>query len=166
LVESTDLGDGSTLTRVDATKSDLWVYLDLETGAEAFPAVPGTSPAWDLGFPRFKIKTNGGVNGEGGMEGVALPGASFDQLTQAPASGYVVDQEDSADEGTDPDYVFLAGPGWYTYDLGAHTVRVRDIVYVVKTVEANFYKVQMTAYYDDAGTGGFPAFRWAQVARP
>src|SRR5687767_6546539 len=84
-VESTDGGDGSTHTRIDATKSDLWVYLDLETNAEVFPAVPGTSAAWDLGFQRFKIITNGGISGTGGMEVAALPGASFDEMTDAPA---------------------------------------------------------------------------------
>jgi heme-binding HmuY-like protein len=166
-VESTDQGGGTTLTRIDATKNDLWVYLDLETGAEVFPAAPGSSLAWDLGFQRFKIRTNSGTSGTGGMETAPLPGASFDELTKAPASGYVVDQEeDSADEGTDPDYAFLLDPAWYLYDLGVHAVKARDIVYVVKTVESGFYKVQMTGYYDDAGTGGYPTFRWAPVAPP
>jgi len=165
-VESMDGGDGSIHTRIDATKSDLWVYLDLETNAEVFPAVPGTSTAWDLGFQRFKIITNGGISGAGGMEVAALPGASFDEMTHAPPSGYLVDQPDSADEDPDPDYAFLANGAWYTYNLSTHTVQVRDIVYVVKTVESGFFKLQLTDYYDDAGTGGHPAFRWAPVQAP
>jgi len=165
-VQSEDGGDGSIHTRIDATRTDLWVYLDLETDAEVFPAVPGTSTAWDLGFQRFKIKTNGGVSGTGGTEGVALPGQDFDALSQAPASGYVVDQDSTADNGSDPSYVFLAGPGWYSYNLFDHGLKPRDTVYVVKTVEGGFFKVQLTGYYDDAGTGGYPAFRWAPVAPP
>src|ERR1043165_86485 len=117
-VQSVDGEDGFTHTRIDATKSDLWIYLDLETDTEVFPAAPGTSSAWDLGFQRFKIKTNSGVNGGGGMEGLALPEQDFEALTKAPASGYITDQEDSSDEGTDPDYVFLAGTGWGRYSLG------------------------------------------------
>lgn len=165
-IVSMDLGDGSTQTRIDASRSDNWIFLDMETRAEVFPAFPGTSPDWDLGFQRFKIKTNSGISGGGGMEVAPLEGQDFDALAQAPAGGYLVDKDDSADIDTDPDTAFLAPPCWYSYNLAEHTVRAKPIVYVVKTVEGSFFKVQMLGYYDDHGTGGYPTFRWAPVSAP
>jgi hypothetical protein len=157
--------DGVTSTRVDSQSSELWVYFDLDSGTEAVVGDPRTSPAWDLGFQRFLIKTNGGVSGTAGVEVAVLPGADFDALTRAPSSGYIVDQNDSSDEGDSPDFAFLAGDPWYVYDPMYHTLTPRDVVYVVRTSTA-YFKVQLTGYYDGAGTGGFPTFRWAPVEAP
>jgi hypothetical protein len=157
--------NGITITRVDAESSERWVYFDLDTAAEVVTATPETTPEWDLGFQRFQIKTNGGVSGSGGVEVAVLPNADFEMLTRAPSSGYIVDQNDSSDEGDDPDYAFLAGDPWYVYNPMYHTLSPREVVYVVRTASA-YFKVEMTGYYDMAGTGGFPTFRWAPIEPP
>jgi hypothetical protein len=165
-ITNTDNGGGVTTTRVDATTNDLWVYFDFESNTEVAPSSPESSGDWDLSFQRFKIKSNSGISGTGSMGVAVLPGANFDTLTKAPASGYLTDQADSADEGSDPDLAFLSGDGWYSYNPSDHTLSPREIVYVVRTVEGQHFKVKMTGYYDDAGTAGYPTFKWAAIAAP
>ncbi|RMH39585.1 MAG: hypothetical protein D6689_16075 [Deltaproteobacteria bacterium] len=165
-IAHTDNGDGTTTTRVDASREGVWVYLDLETKAEVDPATPDDSDDWDLAFQRFKIKSNGGASGTGGVEVAVLPDADFDALSRAPEVGYIVDAPDSDDDDEDPDTAFLGGDGWYDYDPSSHTLSPRDIVYVVRTVEGGYFKLQMLDYYDDAGTSGFPTFRWGPVEPP
>lgn len=36
-------------------------------------------------------------------------------------------------------------------------------VYVVRTPEGNYFKLEMLGYDDDAGTPGFIRFRWAAL---
>lgn len=163
---NTDNADGTTTTRVDANEANVWVYIDLETASEVVPINPGSNAEWDLAFQRFKIKSNGGVSGSGGVEVAVLPDADFDGMSEAPASGYVTDRADSDDEDEDPDTAFLTGDGWYTYNPVDHTLSPRDIVYIVRTVEGGYFKLQMLDYYDDAGTSGFPTFRWGPVDPP
>jgi hypothetical protein len=157
-VTNTDNGDGTTTTVVDATRDADWVYLDLETAAEV-----GEGDDWDLAFQRFKIKLNGGVSGDGGMEVAILPGADFGAMVAAPADGWVTDVADGPDDDADPD---LAFGGWYAYDVATHVLTPNDQVYVVRSGAGGYFKLEMLDYYDDAGTSAFPKFRWGPVEPP
>ena len=165
-IVNTDKGDGTTTTQVDASADDSWVYMDLESKSEVFPENPEGSADWDLAFQRFKIKSNGGVSGTGGVQIAALSNTDFSGLTQAPSSGYMSDQEDSSDLDSDPDYVFLGSDPWFSYSSSDHTLTPRDVIYVLRSVEESYYKIQMVDYYDAAGTSGFPSFNWAEVDAP
>ena len=165
-VQSTDNGDGTFTTTIDASADDQWVYLSLTDGAHVTPADPDDSASWDLAFQRFRVKSNSGISGVAGVEVAPILGADFDALTQAPARGYVVDAVDSDDEDTDADYAFLGPSPWYDYDSEQHTLSPANVVYVVKSVAGSYFKVQMQGYYDAAGTGGYPRFRWGPVEAP
>jgi len=170
-------GEESSAT-IDATDYALWVYLDLESGLIVNTVDPASgellnikAPAenleWDLAFQRFKVKSNCGISGTGDMMGVRLSGVDYATLNQAPAAGYVVDAEDSDDLDTDPDYIFLGDPPWYDYaGAPSHALSPSDAVYVVRSVEGNYFKIQFTAYYDAPGTSGFLAFRWQEISGP
>ncbi|MDD9940965.1 MAG: HmuY family protein, partial [Myxococcales bacterium] len=155
----TTTGDDVRMTVVNASDHDAWIHLDLDRSRQADPENDG----WDLAFSRFKIKSNGGVSGNGSVAATELEGQSFDELEEAPEADYVRDAEDSDDEDEDPDYALA---GWYAYDPSDHSVSPKEIVYVIRSTEGDFFKLEMTDYYDEAGTSGFPAFRWAAVAPP
>lgn len=165
-ITHTDLGNGVTRSSVDATSEEAWVYLDLDTGNEVSPASPELDPDWDIAFQRFQVRSNSGISGPGGVQTAILMEQDFDALTEAPSSGWRIDAEDSDDEGTEPDYVFLQEGHWYGYDLATHTLRPREWVYVVKTGAGAHFKLQFLGYYDDAGTSGIPSFKWAPVGAP
>lgn len=165
-ISSSTQGD-ATLTRVDATDDARWVYFDCDTGAEVSPEDPTNSDAWDLAFQRFRVISNGGVSGTGGVIVAPLPGAAFDDIDEAPTDGWVNDRLDSDDDDdTDRDSAFLGEATWYDYDDGGHTLSPNDVVYVVRATGGAYYKLRFVGYYDDAGTAGYPTFSWARVAAP
>ena len=161
--EHTDNGDGTTTTQVHSTSSTVF-FLDLETRAEVEVTDPTMSTAWDLGFTRYHVLSNGGVSGPGGVEVAPLEPGTFDALIEAPEGGYLTDAED-ADLDGNPDYVISTQAPWWQYDVDTHVISVTGQVYVVKSVEARYYKLELLDYYLD-GESGHPLFRWAEIAPP
>lgn len=157
---------GAVVSLVDASDMMSWVYVQLATGTEVKPQDPLHSSDWDLALQRFQIKVNGGINGQGGVEVALVTNTAFPALTTAPKTGYVTDQTDSADEDTEPDYAFLQTGTWYNYNPMNHVLTPKEQVYVVRSATGSYYKIQMTGYYDQAGSSGFPAFRWQPVTAP
>jgi hypothetical protein len=156
--------DGVVTTVVDATDASVWHALDLETGQEVADGEDG----WDLAFSRFRVRTNGGVSGDGGVQIAALEGQSFDALVRAPAEGWTVDRPDGElDDDAEPDNVFNNGErDWYEYEQETHTLTPRDVTYAIATGDGHFYKLRFDAYYDAAGSPAWVRFRWAQIAPP
>ena len=152
-IQTEDQGDGSFISVVDARDEAAFVYLDFEGKAEV-----AAGDAWDLGFARFNVATH--------VEVAVLMGAAFDEVTAAPADGYVGDAADpeTAMQETMPGFAFDL---WYDYDPATHVLTARDdLVYVVHTPEGNYFKVQMLDYYDEAGSSGHVTLRWAPLAPP
>ncbi len=157
-----DSVDGVTSTLIDATSEEDWVYMDFELCETVSVSTPETDESWDIGIRRFNPKVNGGISGSGGMEVATLLGADFDTVTSAPADGYVTDAEDDDDDGI-PEYAL---GDWFDYNFETHILTPIDAVYVAKTVEGNYVKIQFEDYYDDAGTSGFMLFSWAFIDPP
>lgn len=96
---------------------------------------------WDIGFRATTIIVNGGKDrkGNGGVQ--ILTGTSFDQVKEAPESGY------ATDEGTT-----LAIPStWYNYNAAAKIVTpLAGNVFVIKTGTGKYAKMEILSYYLDA----------------
>ena len=138
------------MATVDGNDNEIWVYLNLETGAEVTPSSPDDDPSWDRSNDsKFERMVESQVR-EAAI--AKLAETDFDSLTVAPAGEYLSDAEDSDDSDADPDYVFLGETPWYDYDLANHTLSPADVVYVVRGVSGDYYKVKMVGYYDEAGT--------------
>lgn len=161
-----ELGEGVWRTTVDASVNEAWVYLDLDARRELPVDEALTTQDWDLAFQRFKIISNGGVSGPGGVAAAALTGTSFEALTRAPESGFQADETDGTDENSDLDSAFLKGEGWYYYDLGKHRLTARETVYVVRTTDGGYFKLKLLGYYDGSGNSGHVSFEWASVTAP
>ncbi len=155
-VEHSELGGGVTLTVVDATDAEAWVYLDLDTRA-----APEPDPGWELGFRRFEIIVNGGISGAEGVEVAILDGAEFEALSAAPDDAvWISDAPDGDDEDEDPDLAFV---DWYDYDIATHVLTPKDRVYLVRGTEGVIFKLQISSYYSEAGSSGYLQFAWAAL---
>ena len=158
--KSAETGDASAVSAgdavIDATSETAWTYLDLETAAVVTPDDPTDSTAWDLGFQRFLVAINGGVSGSGGMEAARLEGVDYNDEVDLPTSGWVTDEPDADDDG-EPE---RALDDWYDYDAAAHALTPKDLLFLLKSVEGDAYKLQFVDYYDDAGTPGYVHVRW------
>jgi hypothetical protein len=148
-----------TLATVDATAEDAMVYVDLDRDAEVAQRAQG----WDLAFQRFQIVTNGGVSGDGDVIVAWSDAQPFDTIAQAPTAGYVVDAPDGDDDDALPD---LALGAWYDYNPADHTLSAKARVYLLRTAQGGWRKLQIERYYDDAGTPAILTLRWAAVAAP
>jgi hypothetical protein len=169
IFSSESLDDGVTSTLIDASNDQIWRYFDLDTSA----GVTEDDASWDLKFCRFKVLSNGGVTGEGGVEVAAIENADFDAFDRAPGAGFGGDRADSVteqdsaegDTNTDPDNAFYSkDQNWYDYNLNNHTLSPHPWVYFVKTTEGAYFKLAFAGYYDKAGTPGWLQFKWAAIA--
>ncbi len=148
--------DGSTLSVVDASNKTSFVYFDLDTGVELEASEAVEAQKWDLSFQRFKISTNGGASGPGGVKTAGLKSATWEGVTAPPADGYQVDTAESI-------FTTFEG-GWYYYDLGQHKLTPRsELIYVVQTTDGAFFKVQMLGYYDVNGSAAKPSLKWVKL---
>lgn len=175
-----------TVTAVVATDKESWVYLDLDTGKEVKVTDPMKNKTWDLAFQRYRIKSNSGISGKGGV-GVAivdrktlkeLAGTNttedFDLLdgptllgkvTKAPKTGYVSDMDDEDGDG-DEDLVFLQEGAWYDYDFGKHILTPKKRVFIVRTTEKKYFKVLLRSYYSSEGYSGTMSFWSSELLAP
>jgi hypothetical protein len=154
-VTTVDRGGGVSDTLVDATSETDWTYLDLDTGRE--DVAPG---AWDLGFRRQWIASNGGVSGGAGVEVAILPGVDFPGVIEPPTTGWAVDAPDGDDANPEPDYVLNT---WYDYNADTHVLSPKPEIYAVRTSGGAVIKLQILAYYDPAGTSAWFLLRWAAL---
>lgn len=159
-VRVVDNGNGTSSLTVDARDMEGWVYIDLAALDLREPADPATSSDWDLGLQRFHYALDGGVSGTGQGALVVMDGAALADVSEAPADGWVTDQPDDAvDEDALPEYAFeTAEGGWYDYDDQSHVLTPKERVYVILGADGTPFAVQIDAYYDDAGSPGWPSF--------
>lgn len=152
--------DGVTETVVDATSDDDWRRFDLDSGK--------ADGAWDLEFRRFVVRTNGGVNGDAGVEVALLSDEDFASVDAAPSDGFAADREDGPeDENTDPDNAFNSGTdNWYEYNVMKHTLTPKKATYVVHSSEGRYFKLAFIDYYDKAGSPAHVRFHWAEIDPP
>lgn len=161
--------EGVMQTHVAATDSFEWVYFDFDTMTAPTVDNPRDSAEWDLAFRRFVVKVNGGVSGSGGVEFAIVEGLTFTALTLPPANGeWLADLPDDAeDTDIDPEFLMATGPtGWFDYNPANHVLTPRDRIYVIRSVEGDYYKLKMITYYDDAGSPAHVRFNWAMLGDP
>ena len=97
---------------------------------------------WDIGLNSTTIIVNGGISGPGSTEAQVLVGL-FDEVTEAPETGYVTDTETSNAIPTGN------GNGWYNYNLNGNNIvsPIPGRVIVLKTNEGNYVKFEILNYY-------------------
>lgn len=159
----------TTLSRKTAYGND-WIYFSLSQGKEVTVSEDShaTDTSWDLAFNRYNIRTNSGKsgNGQGGAYDTGM--TDFDAVSTAPTSGYTVDEDaqitgsftgsgityaESTLNKVLAEAISFAGPP-PTYTPNNH-------VYVVKTADGKYAKLQVEGFYDDEGNSGFMTFKFA-----
>ena len=103
---------------VDATSREAWTYFSFAKGGVVEVADPANSMNWDLGFQRTMVKLNGGVSGPGKGRAVMLTDVEFNEVNEAPASGY------AADSDANLAIVAQSEKGWYIYTRTAKSLGV------------------------------------------
>jgi len=134
--------------KIDATSRDFWTLVDFTTGATYQVKSPEENVKalqndnWDLGFHRTKIISNGGVtNPKGRTAIINLGKVAFDQVREAPLTGYL---QDSRAWGNLSNKAIAS---WYNYRTRTHNIESNKHVYIVKTSLGGHMKMRILNYY-------------------
>lgn len=155
-----------------------WVYLDLDTQQEVYPAAPDNSAEWDIAHNGVEIKINGGVSGSPPQGEVRVyahkvaPGVEYPwlALSGAPPAGEVEYRVDESGGllGMSAQRVFTTFPeadarggllgqegdhGWYhqsaVVEGGVISPR-GNVAYIVRTLECRYVSLRFTDFTDQA----------------
>jgi len=108
------------------------------------PAADSASTEWDLALQGSLLLTNGGTSGPGNGGAQVYEGI-FEEVTEAPASGYAVDAE-----GT-PAITPGSGNGWYNYDFATNLLTpIPGRVLLIRTADGKYVKLRILSYYKGA----------------
>ena len=127
---------------IDAHDEVAWRFFDFD---RASPVVPPDTAGWDLAFRRFTIVA--------AAEIVDLGVVAFEEATEVPATGYV-----ASTFGRDT--LNTAIDRWYSYSVLSHLLEPNGHVYVVRTAESRYAKLELLSYYCPGVVAGCPTFRY------
>jgi hypothetical protein len=169
-------GNGVTLTQVKAVSLENWTDYSFRT-----QSLRDSDLEWEIGFQRFKVRTNGGRTNSAG-DGAACKGNTNDfgqvlATTKAsdigcPHANFEADRVATAEVIGGGGAEFIGSDVFTNFNSGWFTYRLPDLiptldVFVVRSGQGNrYYAVQITDYYSEAGTSGYPTFRWRQIQPP
>jgi hypothetical protein len=110
----------------------------------SFSAADSASANWDIGFRGTTIIVNGGTSGPGDG-GVIVRDGIFEDLADAPATGYAVDSDQGYGVPSG------SGNGWYNYNPAAMVLSpIPGRFLVVRTADGKYAKVRIISYYQGA----------------
>lgn len=133
---------------INAFSNKDWIYFDFSKGA-IVSITDRSSPDWDIGFRRAKIMSNSGESNPDGKGGiVAIENAEFDSIVEAPESGYMADIKKNPLETENP-----ATERWYIYNYMTHELKPKKNIYVIRTAEGKYVKLQILKYYCEGIAG-------------
>lgn len=165
--DTTTTGSGTFTTRVNATASGCWAYIDLKAGG----VETTQSGTWDLRFKRFVIGTNSGTSGSGNggscRVGDGDPATDINDVTVGGCTIEVDSVQSQTGGGGFGTATESASPSlwtWYNYNGTTHVLTPYPIGYLIQGSDGvSNFAVEITDYYDNANTSGFPTFIWKEL---
>ena len=154
-------GNEAKEVQLDATGD--WKYFSLKNG-EVTPATPANDLSWDIAFKGYYVRLNGGTSGKGKAEVVKVEETDFAKVTEAPKAGFAKDAQGKMNEGNYPNITKVdasfsqymsGGFGTKTGIIGLDPTKAPKVftptnyIYVLKTADGTYAKVQVTDYYKD-----------------
>lgn len=167
---------GSEAKEVQLNATGDWKYFSLKNG-EVTPNNPAEDLSWDIAFKGYYVRLNGGTSGKGKAEVVKVEGTDFAKVTEAPKAGFAKDAQGKMNEGNYPNITKVdasfsqymsGGFGTKTGIIGLDPTKAPKVyvptnyIYVLKTADGTYAKVQVTDYYKDNADvlGGTPKLKY------
>lgn len=141
---------------LDARSKEKWQYVRFSAGGVVTVA-GSVLPDWDVAFRRFQVVTNSGATNPAGRAGVRDMGpAPYETVREAPEKGYLVDVQSG-------DRIQTENPAlkrWYEYDYAVHRLKPKPNVYVIRTADGRYAKIQVLSYYGPQKEAGWVTLRF------
>jgi hypothetical protein len=157
---------------INSTNSTAWKYFSFTTNDTVTVTDPANSTAWDLAFQRYRIKTNGGLsgNGSGSAANSYKKGQSgFDALVSVPDTTTFV-KDASISIAVQQGYAtYVVNPSlytWFSLEFTASGTQIvpTDDIYIVKTASGKYAKVWFKSYYSATNLSGYVTFQYKYQA--
>ena len=134
---------------INASSLKNWIYFDFSKGA-VVNISDRVSSDWDIGFRRAKIISNSGASNPDGRGGIAaIENVELESVIEAPESGYMTDISKNALETENP------AIKWYFYNYMTHELKPKKNVYIVRTADGKYAKMQIIKFYCEGLAGCF-----------
>lgn len=163
---------GSEAKEVQLDATGDWKYFSLKNG-EVTPNNPAEDFSWDIAFKGYYVRLNGGTSGKGKAEAFRTEEKDFTKVTEAPKKGFEKDKEvtftsrdgSSSKENVSP--ILTGGFGSTTGAIGLNPANIakygsvygpNEWVYVIKTADGTYAKIQVTDFYNQVGDKKVPGF--------
>lgn len=127
---------------VDSHDPVRWHLFDFDRGSVVLP--PDTA-GWDLAVRRFTVVSADAV--------ADLGEVAFADVAGPPETGFI-----ATTFGRDT--VNTAIERWYRYSMVSHLLEPNGHIYVVRTREGRYAKIEFLSYYCPGMVGGCPTFRY------
>jgi hypothetical protein len=129
-----------------------FTFFNFKTG-QVVNLADSSSTKWDIGFRGTTIIVNSATSGPGSAQ-VQIVSGIFDQLTEAPADGYISDNDPSPIDPAPNNTLAIptgSGQGWYTYDAANFVIKpTAGKILIIKTADNRYVKMEILSYYKNA----------------
>jgi len=147
---------------INSSSSTTWKYFSFEKNDTVTITDPLTSAGWDLAFQRYRVKTNGGLSGNGmgsAANSYRKGQAGFDALiTVSDTASFTADA--TVQIAVQQGYAtYIVNPElytWFTIEMAAQGTQIvpSDFIYFVTTASGKYAKVWFKSYYSAANASG------------
>lgn len=164
---------GNEVKEVQLSTLTGWKYFSFKNG-EVTPANPAEDLSWDIAFKQYFVKLNGGTSGKGKAEAFKTEEKDFAKVTEAPKTGFEKDKEQTfqgrpgeAEIKANVSPVltggFLSKTGMIEINPAnmkkyGNVFGTNEWVYIIKTADGTYAKVQVTDFYKQVGDKKLPGF--------
>jgi len=112
------------------------VYFNLKEAKVVEVSDESTSLDWDIKTSYLTVNINGGTSGPGNCVAVMYEDVKFDSVHAIPTDGFVSDDSTTS---------LAIGDTWWSYNPATHTLSPVPNVYVVKTNDGYYAKLEFIA---------------------
>jgi len=130
-----------------------YTFFSFKTG-QVVPNSDSASLKWDVAFRSTSIIFNSGTSGPGNA-GVVFASGTFDEVTEAPESGYAIDNSPAAFAVSSRALASGATPTneWWQNTGSSQSTIVSPIagrIIIVRLAEGGYAKMEILSYYENA----------------
>ena len=153
---------------IKSTSSTLWKYFSFATNDTVTITDPANSKGWDLAFQRYRIRTNGGLsgNGLGSAANSYLKGQTgFDALRVVSDTSTFINDASISIAVQQGYATYIVNPmlyTWFSLQFATQGTQIvpGDYIYIVKTGTGKYAKVWLKSYYNAYAASGYVTIQY------
>lgn len=162
-------GEIKTVEFLDVKSYTDWVYFSFKKNEVVAVTDYANDMNWDIAFHRGDVRLNGGKSGKGKGAVVQTSIKNWDEVTEAPTTGYIADEIGTITTAFTGDGVTTAEQpfsktltGWLTVDTSNPPPKytINGYIYVLKAADGNYVKLSLYDNKNEKNAAGYVSFKY------